>query len=179
MKEEKVIVIDINLSQSLLILLTLLTAAFLGHLGWNEDEVAASSQQAPPAAPLASSASMRQYYLTKTGSDGAHALTLCASGYHMASMWEIVDPSNLKYNTTLGLTTADSGQGPAISWGRVRTGFFANTSTTTGYANCNAWTSATGGEYGTAAQLPWGWLTTAEPGLYPPNFSVWRVAPQD
>jgi hypothetical protein len=93
-------------------------------------------------------------------------------------MWEIVNPSNLKYNTTLGLTAADSGQGPPISNGRVRTGFFANTTATAGYGNCNAWTSAIGGEYGTVAQLPWGWLTM-ETGLYPPNLSVWRVGAQD
>lgn len=121
---------------------------------------------------------MRQFYLSKTGSDGANALTVCTSGYHMASFWEIADPSDLKYNTSLGLATDDSGQGPPIGWGRVRTGFFATTTSTVGYGNCNAWTSADAGEYGAAAQLPWGWLPS-EPGLYPPNFDLWRVISQD
>jgi hypothetical protein len=177
MKEEKVIVVDINLTRGLLVLLALalLAAAFLGHLAWNQGEAAASGPQAPPAArqdgPLASSANMRQFYLTKTSYNGAQALAACASGYHMASMWEIVDPSNLKYNTTLGYTMADSGQGPPLLWGWVRTGFLSNNSSTAGLGNCSAWTSSYNGYYGSFAELPWGWLG----GLSPPNFDIWYV----
>jgi hypothetical protein len=46
----------------------------------------------------------------------------------MASMWEISDPSNLRYDTQLGVTTADSGFGPPAGtsfvafFGWVRTG---------------------------------------------------------
>jgi hypothetical protein len=180
MKEEKITVIDLNLTRGLVVLLALalLAAAFLGYLAWSHGEVAASGPQAPPAAlrdsPLASTANMRQYYLTKTTYDGmgAGGSSVCASGYHMASMWEIVDPSNLKYNTTLGHTMADSGQGPPETGGWVRTGFLANTSNEAGLANCDAWTDNFSGYYGTVASLPWGWLPT---GLFPPNFDVWYV----
>jgi hypothetical protein len=54
----------------------------------------------------------RKFYLTQTLDNGSQALSACAAGYHMASLWEIFDPSNLKYDTTLGVTQADSGSGP-------------------------------------------------------------------
>jgi len=152
MQDEKTIVIDINLTRGLvaLLALALLVAALLGYLAWNQDEVAASGPQAPldraRDRPLASSAGLRGYYLTQGTYNGAEAdgtdgngAGVCASGYHFASLWEILDPSNLKYNTTLGYTQADSGQGPptnALGW--VRTGYLSNTSTTAGQGNCNA-----------------------------------------
>ncbi len=179
MKEEKLIVIDINLTRGVLIALALvlLAAALLGHLAWNRGEAAASGPQAPPAGrqagPLASSASMRQFYLSKTSYDGAHALTACAGGYHMASMWEIVDPSNLKYNTTLGMTLPDAGQGPPDLQGWVRTGFDMSHASTAGTGNCWLWTSSYGDEYGTIAQLPWDWLNAG--GLVAPNFGMWHA----
>ncbi len=179
MKEEKVIAVDINLTRSVLawLALALLAAACLGYLAWNRDEAAAAGPQAPPAnrlaGPLASSGGMRQYYLSPTN-DGAHALTACASGYHMASLWEIVDPSNLKYNTTLGHTLQDSGQGPPTSLpGWVRTGALSSTSSGAGLGNCAIWTSSSVSHYGTIAMLPWDWLNTS--GLNPPNFHIWRV----
>jgi hypothetical protein len=57
----------------------------------------------------------RSFYLTQTLFTGAQALTACAKGYHMASLWEIFDVSNLKYNKTLGFsfTFSHSGSGPA------------------------------------------------------------------
>jgi hypothetical protein len=110
MQDERVVAIDINLTRGLVILLALalLAAAFLGYLAWGRDEAAASGSQIP----LAASSGMRQYYVTKTYSVGADAADACASGYHMASLWEIMDPSSLKYNTDLGDTRSDSGQGP-------------------------------------------------------------------
>ena len=56
--------------------------------------------------------SRRSFYLTQTEHTGSQALTACAEDYHMASLWEILDPSNLRYNTELGYTRADSGSGP-------------------------------------------------------------------
>ena len=41
---------------------------------------------------IASKFKPRSFYLTMTGHDGNDVLTACAAGYHMASMWEIVDP---------------------------------------------------------------------------------------
>ncbi len=57
----------------------------------------------------------RKFYLTKTLHTGAQALSACATGYHMASLWEIHDPTNLRYNTELGFTSgSDSGFGPPV-----------------------------------------------------------------
>ena len=83
----------------------------------------------------------RKFYLTETQYDGAHALSACARGYHMASLWEIWDPSNLRYNTDLGLKSDDSGLGPPseeVGW--IRTGSPAGVSGPPGKGNCNLWT---------------------------------------
>jgi hypothetical protein len=168
MKDEKTIVIDINLTRGLVALLApaLLAAAFLGYLTWGQREAAASG----PQAPLASSSGMRGYYLTTGIYGGSEALTACASGYHMASLWEILDPSNLKYNTDLGITGGDCGQGPptfpSIGW--VRTGYYSSTSSTPGQGNCNAWTSSGSGLVGTYAYLTHSWETEGD-------IHVWQV----
>jgi hypothetical protein len=113
---------------------------------------------------------MRQYYLTKNDYNGADADTACASGYHMASLWEILDPSNLKYNTDLGRTMSDSGQGPVINiYGWVRTGYYNSTSGTPGAANCNVWTSSSAFELGTYAKLPTNWPAGQD-------IQVWEVS---
>jgi hypothetical protein len=51
----------------------------------------------------------RKFYLTKPFHKADQALSVCAEGYHMASLWEIHDTSNLRYDRELGLTTVDSG----------------------------------------------------------------------
>ena len=156
MQDERVVTIDINLTRGLVALLAmaLLAAAFLGYLAWGQDEAAASGSQIP----LAASSGMRQYYLTKTYSKGADADDACASGYHMASLWEIMDPSNLKYNTDLGDTRSDSGQGPPSGrQGWVRTGYASSTGSIPGWGNCNAWTSSDTDDYGTWIWLPYDW----------------------
>ena len=85
----------------------------------------------------------------------------------MASLWEIADPSNLLYNTTLGRTSSDSGQGPitgANGW--IRTGFIDDTTSTTGHANCDGWTSFNPSHEGTAARLPDTWTVTGDIGVW-------------
>jgi hypothetical protein len=174
MRDEKTIVIDINLNRGLvaLLVLALLMAAFLGYLAWGQREAAASG----PQAPLAASSGMRQYYLTTTSYNGADAdgtdgngAGVCAEGYHFASLWEILDPSNLKYNTDLGYTWEDSGQGPPTSTlGWVRTGYGSSTSSTAGQGNCNAWTSSESSHYGTRAFLPPSWTAVQD-------IHVWTV----
>src|SRR5207245_10636606 len=54
----------------------------------------------------------RRFYLTNESFQGNQAITACASGYHMASRFEILDVSVLQYDTGKGLTTDDSGAGP-------------------------------------------------------------------
>ena len=155
-QEEQVLVININLTRGLvaLLALALLVAALLGTLAWGEGEAAASS----PQAPLASSASLRRYYRTEAPASPPTAPTACAEGYHFASLWEILDPSNLKYDTDLGVTRADSGQGPpSYLGGWVRTGSISSTSSTPGTGNCNAWASSDSGHQGTYAYLPRDW----------------------
>jgi hypothetical protein len=88
----------------------------------------------------------------------------------MASLWEILDPSNLKYNTDLGQTWADdSGQGPLSYFsGWVRTGYGSSTAATAGQGNCDAWTSSLSGDYGTTAYLPSDWPAGQD-------IHVWKV----
>jgi hypothetical protein len=84
--------------------------------------------------------------------------------YHMASLWEILDPTDLEYNADLGYTRADSGAGPPTylsAW--VRTGGDSNT--TSGYAgqdNCAVWTSDDPGHLGTTVQLLKDWAGGSE-----------------
>ena len=95
---------------------------------------------------------LRQFYLTQTTHTGAAALYACAPGYHMASMWEILDPSNLLYNVSRGATQDDSGDGPPNDLdGWVRTGNNASGAGSAGSANCDAWTSQFEEDDGTVA----------------------------
>jgi hypothetical protein len=112
---------------------------------------------------LTSPAPLRQFYLTSTsyagdladGSDGNGA-GVCALGYHFASLWEILDPSNLRYNVNQGSSRGDSGMGPpSATLGWVRTGYNDNTSTTPGHANCTGWDQSTSN--GTVVNLPDDW----------------------
>jgi hypothetical protein len=136
-----VLVININLTRRLTAFLAggMLLAAFLGFLAWDQGEVTASA----PQAPLASSTGMRQFYQTKDVYTTIQAgVGVCADGYHFASIWELLDPSNLEYNTTFGRTDDDSGQGPpSTGWGWVRTGNVSSSDTTVGTGNCDNWTS--------------------------------------
>lgn len=126
---------------------------------------AASYKEARYPAPTKPACPSRRYYLTKATVDGAHALTACASGYHMASIWEIHEPAVLQYNTALGRTQADSGSGPPIPdiapatsvGGWVRTGNVANTSGGVGESNCAAWTVAGASQSGNVASLSTNW----------------------
>jgi hypothetical protein len=101
------------------------------------------------------------FYLTKTTHTGAQALAACAEGYHMASLWEILDPSNLRYDTEHGVVDDDSGFGPPSSTGGwVRTGYRSHPSHDIGRANCSAWTSASSGDAGSAVGLDPSWDST-------------------
>jgi hypothetical protein len=157
-RPEQTIVVNINLTRCMMALLALalLTMAFLGYLAWGHEEVAASS----PQAPVAAATGMRQYYLTKAAYNGNEptGAGVCASGYHFASLWEILDPSNLEYNTDLGRARDDSGSGPPTYDGWVRTGYSSNNGTTAGQANCNSWSTTAG--YGTRARMTSDWTGT-------------------
>ncbi len=97
----------------------------------------------------------RRFYLTQNTVNGAGPLSACDAGFHMASRWEIEDPSSLRYDTLRGFVypTSDQGVGPpAYAEGWVRTGFYVGTATGASFANCGFWTNGSSGE-GTLAQL--------------------------
>jgi len=107
---------------------------------------------------------MRRYYLTKESFRGGDKNLLeengagaCTLGYHMASMWELLDPSALRYNPNLGYGNDDSGLGPpSYTPGWIRTGFqMTDTAVIPGKANCGAWLENDG--YGTIVNLPSDW----------------------
>jgi hypothetical protein len=109
---------------------------------------AAQSQWQPSGS--SSAYALRSFYLTQSGFQGNSALTACSTGYHMATFAEIFNPADLKYNTNLGYTQADSGSGPPtgiIAW--VRTGYVSGNGGSPGEANCNVWTSNSTSDKGT------------------------------
>jgi hypothetical protein len=107
------------------------------------------------AATAKSTAPVRGYYLTRGTFDGSHALGACVAGYHMASIYEVHEPSNLRYDTNLGVNEDDSGLGPpTLHTGWIRTGFNALFNTgLQGFDNCNAWTSNSAADTGTNVYL--------------------------
>ena len=116
----------------------------------------------------------RRYYLSTTTTDGAGALTGCATGFHMASLWEVYNLSLLRYDTTLGATRADSGSGPPTAMeGWMRTGSTSSTlsSGVPGADNCTSWTSASASREGTWMSLTGAWSGTFS---LPTNVSPWE-----
>jgi hypothetical protein len=106
---------------------------------------------------------LRSYYLTDAVYNADQALTACAGGYHMASIWELFDTANLAYAYSHpdAHTKDDSGQGPPAYWyGWVRTGWSSSGSDIAGIGNCQAWTSTASGEYGSIARLDQEWTAT-------------------
>ncbi|MFC2055504.1 hypothetical protein ACFLV7_14590 [Chloroflexota bacterium] len=167
--------IHIQRRSDLTVLLTLaiLTIIFFGYLVFAQESAAASNQQASVIAYTR----MRQYYLTKEpfkgskpgGSNGSSA-GVCANGYHFASLWEILDPSNLKYDTILGDDHRDSGKGPpSFTLGWVRTGYSSNNSHNPGLANCSSWELESG--FGTVVSLTTNWTDSSNRDIF-----VWDAA---
>ena len=104
------------------------------------------------------------------------ALTACANGYHFSSLWEILDPSNLEYNTELGRTRADSGQGPPSQQsGWIRTGYKTDKSITEGRGNCDVWTDSGEEGYASTVRLADDWYAGGEIG--PWKSGVGRCSP--
>jgi hypothetical protein len=102
----------------------------------------------------------RKYYISDTEYSADDALTACTTGYHFASIFEILEPSHLKYATSEAdaQSRADSGEGPpTLSFGWIRTGFNSSGSTIPGYANCNTWASISSGARGTVVMLSSNW----------------------
>ena len=115
----------------------------------------------PSEASLAvQSATGRHYYLTTGTVDGNEPLSACAAGYHMAALWEILDPSNLVYNTTLGYVDPIGDGGPpsnVLGW--IRTGASPSIGTTPGGGNCADWSYTDGS--GTVVKLASDWTVAS------------------
>jgi hypothetical protein len=85
----------------------------------------------------------RSFYLSKTSVPGGMAATSCSPGFHMASIYELLNVSTLRYEITLGLRSVDSGEGPpGLSFGWARTGSGADPLRT-----CDHWTSSAPSPY--------------------------------
>ncbi len=163
MPKEKKLVVDLRLSKKLVLLhvAVLIMVALLVSFSARQDSASAEETAETQ------SEGMRQFYLSVGWFSAIGAPDGCVPGYHFASLWEIADPSNLKYNTYYGRDKDDSGGGPPSGYyARVRTGYSSNNSSTPGYANCNAWTSTTG--HGTRAALLPSWSSS-------PDIGVWNV----
>ena len=120
--------------------------------------------------PYLPGSSGRHFYLTNANYLPNAALTACGVGYHMASLWEILDVSNLTYDYAhpAAYTQADSGYGPPSNWyGWVRTGGSSSNSSTAGSGNCLNWSSNSGSDYGVAVRLSNTWETA------PGDISTW------
>jgi hypothetical protein len=91
-------------------------------------------------------------------------LSACAAGFHMASLWEILDPTQLQYDTTLGQTTEDSGFGPPSRLGGwIRTGKPSTSgSIYPGGASCAGYSTAVG-LLGSVVFLTSSWDVTVVP----------------
>jgi hypothetical protein len=160
-------VIDIKLTGRLVTVLAcvLVVVALLAYLTLTGGRAVASEVETAQAA----STGMRRFYLTHYQFDMYEVLTACAQGYHFASLWELIDPSNLKYNTRLGYKEDDSGQGPPTGWsstGWVRTGYISSQGSA-GEANCENWQDFDA--WGSVAQLPHDWTSGNQ------DVGVWDV----
>ena len=88
----------------------------------------------------------------------------------MASLWELLDTSNLRYSTARGFTTQDSGHGPPLMGGWVRTGSDSGSTGAPGISNCHAWTSSSSSHVGSYVYLPSDWTADYE------DFMGWAIA---
>jgi hypothetical protein len=139
-----------------------------------------------PAGIINAQSEGRYFYLTDQSYSPNQALTACSAGYHMASLWEILDVSSLIYDFghPAAHTKADSGYGPPSNWhGWVRTGYDSSGSSTTGSGNCLSWTSNDPAQYGVSVRLSINWETAPgdifawDANSFPCNFTgpVWCV----
>lgn len=133
---------------------------------------AAREQHSVPPYPQAAFSpgwSGRHVYLTRTAYLPTQAVVACADGYHMASLWEILDTSSLVYDAAHpdAMTRDDSGQGPpSFTSGWVRTGQDGGVAIP-GQANCLNWSVQFNYYSGTVIRLSHDW-----PGV-PANIGSW------
>jgi len=109
----------------------------------------------------------RRYFLSTVSRPGDLVLSGCGASFHMASLYELLDPSGLEYDVRRGHTTADSGKGPPASVAGWIRGGAASSAT----LNCVNWTSNLGTRTGLRATL----LPAASLGGAATRVSPWQV----
>ena len=123
-------------------------------------DIGVSSGSSTGGSAILGGAGQRHFYLTSTNYYTNQVLTACAVGYHMGSLWEFLDVSNMIYDShhPAAFNKADSGYGPPSDWnGWVRTGYDSSGSTTPGTGNCNTWSTTSSGVSGVAVKLSSSW----------------------
>ena len=148
---ERTLVLNVDLSRGLVAVLLVLAVVVVAALLVRGPAPASAAGEQVSAA----TEGMRRFYLA-----GAQVATNapdgCVAGYHFASLWEILDTSNLVYDTVLGVPSPDGGSGPPTTWpGWVRTGYTSSPGGDPGVANCSAWQVGTG--FGTTVRLASDW----------------------
>jgi hypothetical protein len=106
-----------------------------------------------------------QYFLTDAVVVASDAPSSCGTGFHMASLYEILDPTPLSYAGSNLLAyqppaPADLGSGPPSQvHGWVHTGYTASSviTSTPGQANCNGYTDGSSNNSGTRVRLKSNW----------------------
>jgi len=167
--EGRVVHIELGRGVVALLIAGMLLVAFLGYLAWGQERVTASAPQAPEAVavPQIQFNGLRRFYRTSTAYTPTLASTACVTGYHFASIWELLDPSNLEY----AAEELDAWSGPLYDMGEgpitgaddgpimayARTGYNADVSGVSGKANCNNWQSDDENHYGTMVGLTHEW----------------------
>ena len=109
--------------------------------------------------------SARKYCLTQAlaQAGGADADDICPGGFHMATLWEIHDTSNLEYDNQSGSCVLGAGEGPALEGGWVHGLAMSVFGQVPGYANCQLWTSNSGSHYGSWVALAAQWDSPPTP----------------
>lgn len=105
------------------------------------------------------------FYITGANYAADEAPAACTAGYHMASLWEILDVTGLAYDRDHpeAHTQSDSGSGPPSYWyGWVRTGWDSSGANTAGMANCEAWSVVGSGGYGSIVRLARSWESNSK-----------------
>lgn len=151
--------IDLDRTAFRLLLIALICLTLGGSVAYAGESLA-------PSQTVSTACVGRQYYLTSSSYTGDLADDACAAGYHMAALWEILDTSNLAYNTTLGYVhLAGDGGPPTNIWGWARTGGVPSI-----LSNCATWSMANDWSSGSIIALPDNWST---PGS---TMGVWKTS---
>lgn len=173
----------------LALLLTIILVSLVGMLGvsWaagpsDQSIIVILQSMQQRLAALEKAVQPKRYFITADINITATAApNACGPGFHMASLFEILDPSNMAYDNTNDLafkqTDHDLGAGPPSTYhGWVHTGYYnSHGLTDDGFllplgANCDGWSSddtydADGNyRWGTAVALMFTWKYVVLPG---------------